>query len=160
MIQFTWQGHHWKQPNFVYGKLQDGGIGVHHLPSRIQTLRFTFIQKLIANNNKGNAWLFQAYNIRAYAPALQAENIIKLRLNPTKYSVMTPFCASAFKAWHTMTPIQNPNLQSYVNLKRPTNNLTPLLIPKYKFYKNFLKLNLNKHILVNGECYWKLGNPK
>jgi hypothetical protein len=51
MIQFIWQGHHWKHPNFVYGKLEDGGIGVHHLPSRIHTLRFNFLQKFIANNN-------------------------------------------------------------------------------------------------------------
>jgi hypothetical protein len=122
MIQFTWQGHHWKHPNVVYGKLEDGGIGVHHVPSRIQTLRFIFIQKLIANNNKGNAWMFQVYNIRAYATALQTEDILKLRLNPTKYSVMPPFYASAFRAWHTMTPIQNPTY----------NRMTTYEVPPYK----------------------------
>jgi exonuclease III len=256
MIQFTWQGQHWKHPNFVYAKLEDGGIGVHHLPSRIQTQRFTFLQKFIANNNRGNAWHFQAYNIRTYSPALQAEDILKLRLNPAKYSVMPPFYASAFKAWHTMTPIQNPNLQSYDDLRstpiqestlltphisghsllfdkmwstlnihylgdllkdngdwkkiehiskeqcsQPTirrlatnlhtaetffrhhypnllpqgiplppyppfviqqhnNNLTPLHIPKRTLYKNFLKLHLDQHVMVNGECHWKLGKPK
>jgi hypothetical protein len=110
MIQFTWQGQHWKHPNFIYGKLEDDRIGGHHLPIRIQTLRFTFLQKFIANNNRGNAWHFQAYNIQTYAPALQAEDILKLRLNPTKYSVMPPFYASAFKAWHIMTPIQDSTL--------------------------------------------------
>jgi hypothetical protein len=27
-------------------------------------------------------------------------------------------------------------------------------------YKTFLKFNLNKNVVVNGECYWKLGKPK
>jgi hypothetical protein len=45
MIQFIWQGQHLKHPNFIFAKLEAGGIGVHHLPSRIQTLRFTFFQR-------------------------------------------------------------------------------------------------------------------
>ena len=32
-VNFIWQGKHWKHPNFVYGRLEDGGIGVHHLPT-------------------------------------------------------------------------------------------------------------------------------
>jgi hypothetical protein len=46
---------HWK-----YGRLEDEGIGVHHLPTRIKTLWFSFLQDFIANSDKVNAWYFQA----------------------------------------------------------------------------------------------------
>jgi hypothetical protein len=55
MIQFIWQGQHLKHPNFIFAKQEAGGIGVHHLPSRIQTLQLTFLQRFNANNDRGNA---------------------------------------------------------------------------------------------------------
>jgi hypothetical protein len=147
MTKFTWQGRHWMHPNFVYGHLRDGGIGVHHLPSRTQNLRFTFLQKFIANN-RGNAWLFQSHNIWTYDPTLQAEDILKLKLNPSKYSVMPPFYASVLKAWHTMNPIQNPNLQSYDNLRRTPIQDSSLLTPhisghRLLFDKTWNTLNIH-----------------
>jgi hypothetical protein len=55
MVKFIWQGRHWKHPNFVYERLEDGGIGVHHLPTRIKTLRLFFLQNFIASSDRGNA---------------------------------------------------------------------------------------------------------
>jgi exonuclease III len=98
MVNFIWQGKHWKHPNFVYGRMEDGGIGVHHLPTRIQTMRFSFLQKFVTQNKKQNAWYFQAHNIRLYAQALHAEAVLKLKLNPTRFLALTPFYASALEA--------------------------------------------------------------
>jgi hypothetical protein len=84
MVKFIWQGKYWKHPNFVYGRPENGGIGVHHLPTRIKTLRFSFLQKIITRHNRQNAWYFQACNIQKYAPALHAEAVLQLNLNPTK----------------------------------------------------------------------------
>jgi hypothetical protein len=60
---------------------------------------------------------------------------------------------------HTTNSPQTNNQSPFV-IQQPNNNLTPLPITKRTLYKNVLKINLNKHILVNGECYWKLGKPK
>jgi hypothetical protein len=98
MVSFIWQGRHWKHHNFVYGMPEDGGIGVHHLPTRINTLRFILLHKFIARNDRENAWQFQAHNIRTYAPALHALDVLKLNLNPTCFPVMTTFYASTLKA--------------------------------------------------------------
>jgi exonuclease III len=127
MVSFIWQGRHWKHPDFVYGRLENGGIGVHHLPTRVQTLRFKFLQKFLANTDRGNAWHLQAHNIRLYAPDLQAEDVLKLHLNPTRFSVMPLFYASTLEAWHKMKPIVNPNIQSLAEVRRiPLNNSTLL----------------------------------
>jgi hypothetical protein len=116
MVKFIWQGRHWKYPNFVYGRPEDGGIGVHHLPIRINTLRFIFLQKFMARNNNENAWYFQANNIRKHAPALHAEEVLKLNPNTTRFPIMIPFYASVLEAWHNMKPTVNPNLQSLEDL--------------------------------------------
>jgi hypothetical protein len=60
MVNFIWQGRHWKHPNFVYVRLEDGGICVHHLPTRIKTLRFSFLQNFTASSDRRDAWYFQA----------------------------------------------------------------------------------------------------
>jgi hypothetical protein len=85
------QGKHWKHPNFIYGRPEDGGIGVHHLPTRIKTLRFNFLQKFIAVSNRENAWYLQAHNIKMYAPGLHAEAVLKLKLNPAHFPKPTPY---------------------------------------------------------------------
>jgi hypothetical protein len=90
MVKFIWQGKYWKHPYFVYGRPENGGIGVHHLPTRIKTLRFSFLQKVITRHNRQNAWYFQAYNIQKYAPALHAEAVLQLNLNPTRLTCI--FC--------------------------------------------------------------------
>jgi hypothetical protein len=86
-------------------------MGVHHLPTHIKTLRFTLLQKFIrvARNNKENIWYFQAHNTRTYAPALHAEDVLKINQNPTRFPIMTPFYVSALEAWHNMKRIVNPN---------------------------------------------------
>jgi hypothetical protein len=83
ILNFTWQAKHWKHPNFVYGRMEDGGIVAHHLPTRIK---------------KQNAWYFQAHSIRLFAPALHAEAVLEMKLNPTRVSALTPFYASAIEA--------------------------------------------------------------
>ncbi|PNF28681.1 hypothetical protein B7P43_G07886 [Cryptotermes secundus] len=50
-------------------------------------------------------------------------------------------------------------LHSFV-IRQASNKLIPLPIPKRIVYSHLLKLNLNRHILVNGECSWNLGKPK
>jgi hypothetical protein len=118
MVKFIWQGRHWKYPNFVYGRPEDGGIGVHHFPTRIKTLRLTFLQMFIARNNNENAWYFQVHNIRTNALALHAEEVLKLNLNPARFPIMTPFYASALEAWHNVKPTVSPNLRSLEDLRR------------------------------------------
>jgi hypothetical protein len=39
-----------------------------------------FLAQFHRNIDKGNAWYFQAWNIRAYAQILHAEDMFKLRL--------------------------------------------------------------------------------
>jgi hypothetical protein len=142
MVRFIWQGRRWKHPNFIYERPEDGGIGVRHLPTRINTLRFSFLQKFIARYDRKNAWYFQAHNIRTYAPALHAEDVLKLNLNPTRFPVMTPFYASALEAWYNMNPIDNPNLQSFEDLRRtPIRNST------------LLTLHISGHTLVFDEAW-------
>jgi hypothetical protein len=129
MVSFIWQGRHWKHPNFIYGRPDDGGIGVHHLPTRIDTLRFNFLQNFMATNEKQYAWYFQAHNIRTYAPALDGKDVLKLNLNPTRFPTMTPFYASALQAWHRMEPIVNPNLQFLEDLRCTSIRNSTLLTP-------------------------------
>jgi hypothetical protein len=117
MVRFIWHSRHWKHPDIIYGRPENGGICVHHLPTRINTLHFTFLQKFIAADDKRNSWYFQAHNIKAYAPVLDSEDMLKLNLNPTRFPVMTPFYASALEAWYNIKPIVNSNLQSLENLR-------------------------------------------
>jgi exonuclease III len=131
MINFIWSGQHLKHPNFVYGKLDSGGIGIHHLPSRIHTLRFDFLQNFINSTEKKHEWHFQAHNIQAYAPTLNAEDVLKLNLSPGRYLTLSPFYASALQAWHTLTPIQNPHIQSYDNLRTTPILNSTLLNPHF-----------------------------
>jgi exonuclease III len=129
MINFIWQGQHLKHPNFVYSKLRSGGIGVQHLPSRIQTFRFDFLQNFITRQKKEHDWHFQAYNIQAYEPHLKAVDVLKLNLTSSRYLTLPPFYASAFQAWHTLAPRQNPHIQSYNNLRSTPIFKSTLLNP-------------------------------
>jgi exonuclease III len=128
-VHFIWQGRHWKHPNFVYGRQEDGGIGVFHLPTRVQTLRFHFLQKFVENTDRGNAWCLQAHNISMYDPALRAEDVLKLHLNLARCSAMQPFYANALAAWNNIHPIQNPNLQSFHDIHRTPIQNSTLLTP-------------------------------
>jgi hypothetical protein len=53
IANFVWQGHHWKHPNFVYGRMEDGGIGVQHIRTRITILRLFFLQNFLVHNGPG-----------------------------------------------------------------------------------------------------------
>jgi hypothetical protein len=61
---------------------------VHHLPTRIKTLRFSLLYNFIASSDRGNAWYFQAWHIRAYAQVSRAEDVLKLKLDPTRFQAM------------------------------------------------------------------------
>jgi hypothetical protein len=113
MANFIWQGRYWKHPNFVYGRLEDGGISVHHHPARIKTLRSSFLQDFIASSERGKPW-----NIRACAQVLHAEDMLKVKLNQTRFQAMPPHYSNALEAWHNINPIVNPNIQSVADLRR------------------------------------------
>jgi hypothetical protein len=129
MVNFIWQGRHWKHPNFMYGGLEDGGTSVHHFPTHIKILRLSFLQNFIASSDRGNAWYFQAWNIKAYAQVPHAEDVLKIKLDPTRFQAMPPFYASALEAWHSMNTIVNPNIQSFADLKRTPIRNSTLLTP-------------------------------
>jgi hypothetical protein len=118
--------------------MEDGGIGVHHLPTPIKTIRFNFLQTFITRSDRETAWYFQAHNIRMYAPDLHAEAVLKLNLNSTRFPILTPFYVSALQAWHDIGPIVNPNLQSLEDLRHIPLRDSTLMTPYICDYKVML----------------------
>jgi hypothetical protein len=112
MVNFIWQGKHWKHLNYIYATVQGGGIGVHHLLTRSKTLCFNFLQKFLINNNLDNTRYLQEWNIRKYECGLRAEDVLKLTLDPAKFHLLSPFYANALATWHEINPKVNPNIQS------------------------------------------------
>jgi hypothetical protein len=91
IINFVRQGHHWKHPNFVYGQMANGGIGVQHIPTRMKILRFFFLKNFLVHNRPGCAWHFQAWNIAAHGQVPHAVDVLKFRLEPLRIQSMSPF---------------------------------------------------------------------
>lgn len=75
-------------------------------PTRIETLRFSFLQNLTASSD-----------------------VIKLKSDPTHLQPMPHFYANALEAWHIMNPIVNPNIQSAAHLRRTPVRTSSLLTP-------------------------------
>jgi hypothetical protein len=98
MVSFIWEGLHWRLPNFVHDRLENGGVDTNHFPTRIKTLRFSFLQNFIASSDTGIAWYFQAWRIRAYAQVLHAEDVLRLKLYSTRFQAMPPFMPTHLKA--------------------------------------------------------------
>jgi hypothetical protein len=71
---------------------------VHHLSTRIKTLWIFFLQNFAASSDKGNAWYFQDWNIRAYAQVTHAEDVFKLKLDLTSFQGISLFYANALEA--------------------------------------------------------------
>jgi hypothetical protein len=117
IVSFVWQGHHWKHPNFVYGRMAGGGIGVQHITTRIKILRFFFLQNFLVHNRPGCTRHFHAWNTATYGQVLHAVDILKLRLDHLRIQSMPPFYATALEAWYNMAPIVNPNIQSIEALR-------------------------------------------
>jgi hypothetical protein len=69
---------------------------MHHQPTHIKTQRFSFFQNSTASSDRGNAWHFQAWDIRTQAQVLHKEDMFKLKLDQTRFQAMSPFYASAF----------------------------------------------------------------
>jgi hypothetical protein len=161
IVNFIWQGKHWKHPNFIYGRPEDGGIGVHHLPTRINTIRFNFLQNFIGTQQRENTWHLQAHNIRMYDQALDAEAVLKLNLIPARFPKLTPFYASSLEAWRKIRRIVNPNIQSLVELRHVPLHDSTLLTPHITggtvlfedAWKNFNLKYIGDLITENG--HWK-----
>jgi hypothetical protein len=99
MVNFIWKGRHWKHQNFVYGRLEGGGIRVHNLFTQFKTLLFCFFQNFIASYERGRAWYFPGWNIRIYRHIRHADGVLKQNLNPKRFLVMSSFYANALEAW-------------------------------------------------------------
>jgi hypothetical protein len=52
-----------------------------------------------------------------YGHILHAD-VLKLKLDPTHFQVLSLFYAYALLAWHNMDPAVNPNIQSFSDLIR------------------------------------------
>lgn len=101
---------------------------MHHFPTSVKTQRFFLLQNFVASSDRGNAWYFQAWDIRTYARVLHAEDVLILKFDRTRSQAMPPFYANALEACH-MNTIVNPNIQSIADLRRtPVRNST-LLTP-------------------------------
>lgn len=96
-----------------------------------------------------------------YAPALHAEDMLKINLNPTCFPIVTPFYASTLEAWHNMKPTVNLNVQSLEDLRRIPMWNSILLTPhisghKLRFDEAWSALNIiyiGELIMENG--HWK-----
>jgi hypothetical protein len=73
-------------------------------------LAAVFLAEFFVTSGKANAWYLQAWpTIRMYEHMRHAEDVQKLRLDPTR---LLPFHANAPEAWHDTKAIVHPNNQS------------------------------------------------
>jgi hypothetical protein len=114
------------------------------------------LQNFIASSDRGKAW-----NIRAYAQVLHTEDVLKLKLNPTRFQAMPPYYANALEAWHNINPLVNPNIQSVADQRRAPIQKSTLLTPHIsdhtlEFHETWTTLNVfyvGYLLMENG--HWK-----
>jgi hypothetical protein len=82
------------------------------------------MQNFIITTKSGIARHFQAWNSRRGAPVRQAEDIFKLKLEPTCFTAMSPFYVNAAVACRGMNLIVNPSIGYVADIKAPTQQET------------------------------------
>jgi hypothetical protein len=85
------------------------------------------------------------YIYRTYAQVPHAEDVLKLKLDPTRLQAMPPVYASALEAWHSMNTVINPSIQSFADLRRTPIQNSTLLTP-----------HISGHALVFDEAWTTL----
>jgi hypothetical protein len=116
---FIWNGRHWKYPHYVYAGVVDGGTGVKHLATRIVILRLPFLLQFRAEENRGHAWRFQAWNLLKYGPFQRPEDVLLVNLNEARIVTLAPFYVGALKAWATVNPRSLHSFKTVGELRVP-----------------------------------------
>jgi exonuclease III len=110
VIHYIWNGRHWLHPNYIYSPVSKGGLGVTHIPSRVNTFRMKFIQSYLeAENTSAASTLFQAYNFKKYDNLPSPQSIFIINHRSDLLSNLQPYYRKALETWQSFDVIPTTN---------------------------------------------------
>jgi hypothetical protein len=112
-VNFIWNGRHWKYPHYVYAGMVDGGTGVEHLATWL-----SFLLQFMAEENRGQAWHYLAWNLLKYGPFQRPEDVLLVNLNEARIGTSAPIYVGALKEWAIVNPRPFHSLATVGELRR------------------------------------------